>query len=49
MFKNVIQIEVRTLTAVDSDMLIELTCEFIEKELSAKQATGTLISSSRTG
>lgn len=49
MFKNVIQIDVRTLTAINPDMLIELTCEFIEKELSAKQATGTLISSSRVG
>lgn len=49
MFKNIIQIDVRTLTAVDPDMLIELTCEFIEKELRAEQANGTLISSSRVG
>lgn len=49
MFKNVIQIEVRTLTAVDPDMLIELVCEFIIKELRANQANGTLISSSRVG
>ncbi len=49
MFKNVIQIDVRTLTAVNPEMLIELTCEFIEKELKAEQASGTLISSSKMG
>ncbi len=47
MFKNVIQIDVRTLAAINPDMLIKITCEFIEKELSVAQATGTLISGSK--
>lgn len=49
MFKNVIQIDVRTLTLVNPGMLIEFICEFIEKELRAHQVYGKLISSSRVG
>lgn len=47
MYRYLIQIDVRTLSAKNPKLLLELVTEYIENELGAKQATGTLLSASR--
>lgn len=49
MFKYVIQLDVRTLTAKDHDVMVELVRGYILGELGAKEVTGTVISASRMG